>query len=83
MAIETWQFVTGLVGVLVTYGAAIAWLVRLQGRQQGHEDVCQERYRQIAANFASLAVSSDMRHAENSRRLERIDEKMDRLLEAG
>lgn len=81
--------------MLVPIVVVVRWLVGLKGdidvaraQQRGHEDVCEQRYQQIAANFATLVRTSDQRHEENKDRLEeinhrqeRMDAKMDRLIE--
>lgn len=56
--------------------AAIAWLVRLQSRQQGHEDLCAERYKAIEQSSEQLVKVSDERHSENRDRLDGIDRRM-------
>ena len=65
-----------LIGVAVALAGAVAWLVALQWRQKSHEDLCSERYKQIAANSAQLVKVSDERHAENKDRLEGIDTRL-------
>ena len=65
-----------LLGGLAVLASAIAWLVKLQSRQQGHEDLCAERYKAIEASSDQLVKVSDERHAENRERLENLDERI-------
>jgi hypothetical protein len=83
MQVELWQ----LIGALGVFASAIAWLVALQWKQKvqeaqhkAHEDLCARRYSQIEVTHAQLVKVSDERHNENREWLERLDEKMDRLL---
>lgn len=74
VTVDIWAALGGL-AVLAT---AIGWLVRLQGRQQAHEDLCAERYKHIASTHDQLVKVSDERHQEN---LERLEEIRDLLME--
>jgi len=71
--------VWALLGGIAVIATAIAWLVRLQGRQQGHEDLCAERYERIADTHEQLQKISDERHRENRDRLDGIDERIEGL----
>ena len=68
-----------LIGGIAIIATGIAWLVRLQSSQQGHEDVCAERYEQIEKTHAQLVKVSDERHTENRDRLNGIDERIGHL----
>ena len=76
-----------LLGGVAVMASGIAWLVRLQSRQEGHEDICAERYKQIADNRDQDVKVNDERHSENRDRLDGIegrignlDEKIDLVL---
>ncbi len=83
MHIEVWQFLVGMVSILTAFGASVAWLVRLHSRQEGHEDVCERRYTEIANNFAQLVKVSDQRHEETRDALSTIDDKLTAMLTSG
>jgi hypothetical protein len=70
-----------LLGGIAVMATGIAWLVRLQGRQEGHEDICAERYKQIEESNRQLVKVSDERHTENRERLDGIDNRIGGLEE--
>lgn len=48
----------------------LVWLIRLEGRQNSHERSCEQRQKNL-----------DERHATISKTLERMDAKLDHILE--
>ena len=69
--IGPWEFVFSLITAMSIFGIAVSWLVRLQGRQETHEEVCAERYKQIAEQHIALVKG-----------IESTNAKLDRLLES-
>lgn len=59
------------VAIAVPVISAGAWLIRLEGRLNTHEGICGERYKAL-----------NERHAEVSKKLDHVDSKLDRILEA-
>lgn len=51
-------------------------------RMNAHEELCGERYQRIEQTQHSLVERSDERHKENVVRLDKLDSKLDRVLEA-
>lgn len=51
--------------------AALVWLLRLEGRLNTHEQVCSQRY----VNLAD-------KHDDTIKKIDRVEEKLDRLVEA-
>lgn len=64
----TWDSVSAAVGVAVTSIAGVVWGVRQEGRINEHDRLFKERKEQ-----------ADERHADIKDRLERIENKLDRL----
>lgn len=60
--LEVWQLVAAMSPAL----AAVAWLVRQQGRISSHESLCAERYRHI---YEHLEMAKEAR--------ERLERKLD------
>ena len=79
----TWMHVDigWVIGALSMMAGGIAWLVGLHWRQKGHEDICALRYAAIEATHAKLVEESNTRHVDNGKRFDRLDDKLDRLLE--
>jgi hypothetical protein len=73
--------VYALIGVLGLMATAILWLAGLHWKQRGHEDLCAQRYAQIKTTHEELVKVSDTRHVENLARFDRLDTKLDRLLD--
>lgn len=61
-----------IVTVAVPVIAGIIWLIRLEGRVNTHEAECTQRENK-----------HDERHVESTKKLDRIEAKLDRVLEAG
>lgn len=61
-----------IVTVAVPVIAGIIWLIRLEGRVNTHEAECTQR-----------ETKHDERHVESTKKLDRIEAKLDRVLEAG
>ena len=49
---------------------------------EAHERLCGERYRRFEQAHLTLVKNSDERHEENVGRLDRLDDELDRVLEA-
>lgn len=91
VTVDLWAFMGGL----ATLTLAIFWLVNLELRYRSrerdlkaHEDICALRYAAIETQSAQLVEAVQDRHDENVRRfhsqdriLERLDDKLDKLLE--
>lgn len=50
--------------------AALVWLLRLEGRLNTHEQVCSERYDNLAE-----------KHDDTNTKIDRMEDKLDRLVE--
>lgn len=51
VSLDWWQFVVAIVALIVAASvpgvAAMRWIFRLESRQESHEKVCTERYRNL------------------------------------
>ena len=74
--------------VLTAVGGCVVFIVQLWRRvdraeqaHSAHEDLCAQRWVAAKDSAAHLAKLTDERHSENVDRFDRLEDKLDRLLE--
>ena len=66
-----------VIAVLIPAFLGLVWLIRLEGRQDKHEAICAERYKNIETQIADTKLVMTAHHLEMKDVFNRLDAKLD------